>query len=121
MLDDPLQLEELEAKLKEALVQNDIKTLQKIIHPNFIYTDEFGTSFTCLVELQAISSHVVVLESVTVNKREINYFENVAVVNYNELRIGTLNGAPFETNYFVSRVWKKNAKWRLLSVTLVKL
>lgn len=121
MLDDKKQLDLLEKKLQKAVIANDLKTLQEMIHTNFTYTDEFGTMYKCLADLQTHSNHVVVLESISITNREVNYFENVAVINYNELRIGTLHGEPYEANYFVSRVWKKNSKWRLLGVTLVKL
>ena len=121
MLDDQQELELLEKKLKEAIVQNDLKTLQKIMHPDFIYTDEFGTKYKCLADLQANSSRVVSLESITVTKREVDYFDNVAVINCHEFRTGTLHGEPFLATYFVSRVWKKKKNWCLLSVTLVKL
>lgn len=121
MLDDKQQLEQFEKKLQKAVVENDLETLQQLIHANFTYTDEFGTMYNCLADLQEHSSHVLVLKSISVTNREINYFENVAVINYNEHRIGLLNGESYEANYFVSRVWKKNSKWRLLGVTLVKL
>ena len=121
MLDDKQQLDALEKKLQKAVVANDLKTLQKLIHSNFTYTDEFGTMYKCLADLQAHSNHVIVLESISITNRKVNYFENVAVINYNELRVGTLHGEPYEANYFVSRVWKKNSKWHLLGVTLVKL
>ena len=121
MLVDQKELELLEKKLKEAIVQNDLKTLQKITHPDFIYTDEFGTKYKCLAELQAKSSHVIFLESISVTKREVSYFDNVAIINCHEIRTGTLHGEPFHATYFVSRVWKKNKNWCLLSVTLVKL
>jgi hypothetical protein len=121
MLDDQKRLDQLEKQLQNAVIQNDLATLQKIIHPNFTYTDEFGTMYKCLADLQAHSSHVIIVKSISVRNREVNYFENVAVINYNELRKGTLSGEPYEANYFVSRVWKKNSKWRLLSVMLVKL
>lgn len=121
MLDDKQQLEQLEKKLQKAVVENDLDTLQKMVHPNFSYTDEFGSIYKCLVDLQANSSHVVNLKSISITNRDVIYFENVAVINYNEFRIGTLKGQPYQASYFVSRVWKKNSKWRLLSVTLVKL
>lgn len=121
MNDAEKQLDQLEKKLQEAVVKNDLKTIQKHLHPNFTYTDEFGTMYKCLADLQEHSSHILVLKSISITNREVNYFENVAVINYNEHRIGLLNGASYEANYFVSRIWKKNSKWRLLGVTLVKL
>lgn len=121
MLDDKKQLDLLEKKLQKAVIANDLKTLQEMIHANFTYTDEFGTMYKCLADLQAHSNYVMVLESISITNRKVSYFENVAVINYNEFRVGTLNGEPYEANYFVSRVWKKNSKWRLLGVTLVKL
>lgn len=121
MLDDQQELELLEKKLKEAIVQNDLKTLQKITHPDFIYTDEFGTKYKFLADLQLHGPHAVVLESISVIKREVNFFDNVAVINCHELRTGTLHGEPFQATYFVSRVWKMNKRWCLLSVILVRL
>ena len=121
MLDDIQLLEGLEIILQDALVANDLEKLQKITHSNFTYTDEFGTLYKCLADLQSKSPYVMTLSSIEIIDREIKHFENVAVVNSTELRIGTFDGKPFKANYFVSRVWKKNSKWSLLGVTLVRL
>lgn len=121
MLDDKRKLTQLENKLHEALVKNNLMSLEKYVHKNFVYTDEFGSTFTSFSEVQQKRDGILHLESIKVLEQHISYFENVAVVNQHEIRSGRLEGAPFETNYFVSRVWKKNSKWHLLSVTLVKL
>lgn len=121
MPDDKQLLDQLEKNLQEAVVKNDLKNLQKIIHQDFTYTDELGTMYDCLADFQARNDVVPKLESLEVLNRDVKFFENVAVVTCNEYRKGTLDGKPFEANYFVSRVWKKNSKWRLLSVTLAKL
>lgn len=121
MLDDKKLLDQLEKILQEAVVKNDLKKLQKIIHQDFNYTDEFGTTYDCLADLQARNAVVPKLESLEVLSRDVKFFDNVAVVNCHELRKGTLDGKPFEANYFVSRIWKKKSRWCLLSVTLSRL
>ena len=114
-------LDHLEKNLQEAVVKNDLTRLQKLIHQDFTYTDEFGTTYDCLADLQARNSVVPKLESLEVLSRDVKFFDNVAVVNCHELRKGKFDGKPFEANYFVSRIWKKQSRWCLLSVTLSRL
>ena len=121
MLDDKQKLGQLEKKLHKALVENDLASLEKHIHENFVYSDEFGSTFTSFSSVQQKRDGILRLDAIVVLEQNLSYFENVAVVNQQEIRSGTLHGEPFETKYFASRIWKKNAKWHLLSVTLVKL
>lgn len=121
MLDDKQQLDQLERTLHEALLKNDLKKLQKLIHLDFTYTDESGTTYQCLADLQAKNPSVPKLESIHVLEREVNYFQNVAVVTSIELRTNTLNEQTFKAKCVVSRIWKKQSSWCLLSVTVSRI
>lgn len=120
MRDEKQLLDQLEILLQEAVVKNDFRKIEKIIHQDFTYTDELGTTYNCLSDLQS-KREVPKLESLEILNRDVTFFDNVAVVNTHELRKGTLAGKPFEANYFASRIWKKKSGWCLLSVTLSRL
>ncbi|RRJ88987.1 nuclear transport factor 2 family protein [Flavobacterium macacae] len=109
-----------EIELLKALTNNDKELLEKVIHEDIVYTNENGETFIGRNKLQINDMKVMNITFLEILEREINIFNNVAIVNTLEKRDGTFLGIAFKANYRVTRTWKFYGKrWLLIAASTV--
>lgn len=109
-----------EMELLKALTNNDKELLQKVIHEDIVYTNENGETFIGRKKLQINDAKVLKINSLKIVEREINIFNNVAIVNTLERREGKYLDITFIGNYRLTRTWKFYGKrWLLIATSTV--
>lgn len=109
-----------EIELLNALTTNDKQLLQKVIHEDIVYTNENGETFIGRNKLQINDASQLRIFSLNIVEREINIFNNVAIVNTLERREGSYMGISFKGNYRLTRTWKFYGKrWLLIATSTV--
>ena len=109
-----------EMELLKALTNNDIGLLSQVIHKDLVYTNENGQTFMGINNLQINDPNVLRICSLEIIEREINIFNNVAIVNTLEKRQGMFMGIEFNANYRLTRTWKFYGKrWLLIATSSI--
>jgi outer membrane receptor protein involved in Fe transport len=109
-----------EMELLKALTSNDKELLSRVIHQDLVYTNENGQTFIGAQNLQINDPKVLRIYSLEIIDREINIFNNVAIVNTLEKREGRFMGIEFKANYRLTRTWKFYGKrWLLIATSTV--
>jgi hypothetical protein len=109
-----------ESELLCALTSNDKKSLCQLIHKDIVYTNENGETFIGINNLQINDPKILKIDSLDIIEREINVFNNVAIVNTLEKRRGSYLGMQFQASYRLTRTWKFcNRRWLLIATSTV--
>ena len=109
-----------ELELLNALTTNNRESLRQIIHKDIVYTNENGETFTGINNLQINDPKILKIDSLDIIEREINVFNNVAIVNTLEKRRGRYLGLQFQANYRLTRTWKFcGRRWLLIATSTV--
>lgn len=109
-----------ELELLNALTTNNRESLRQIIHKDIVYTNENGETFTGINNLQINDPKILKIDSLDIIEREINVFNNVAIVNTLEKRKGRYLGLQFQANYRLTRTWKFcGRRWLLIATSTV--
>lgn len=109
-----------EMELLKALINNDKGLLSQVIHKDLVYTNENGQTFMGINNLQINDPNVLRICSLEVIDREINIFNNVAIVNTLEKRQGRFMEVEFNASYRLTRTWKFYGKrWLLIAASTV--
>jgi len=113
-------IEAVESRLLEAMTACDKVELHKLIHPDFVLTNETGELFTGIEKLEINEPKTLRIKTVEILERKISFFNNVAIVNTFEKRTGDFRGMYFEREYRITRIWKFYGKsWNIIAATVV--
>lgn len=108
-------LEETEQRLFKAMIDCDIPMLQKILDSDFVFADETGKIFRGFKNQQILNPEILCINTIDIIERDIDFFNNVAIVNSFERRTGDYFNIIFDNEYRHTRVWKFNGrKWMLI-------
>lgn len=115
-------LETAESRLLKAMIDCDKNELMKLIHHDFVLTNENGEVFSGIEKLPIDQFKMLRVRSSQIRDRTMTFFNNVAVVNSLEKRTGDYRGMPFERDYRITRVWKFNGRnWCIVAASVVLL
>lgn len=113
-------IEAVESRLLKAMTSCDKGELYKLIHPDFVFTNENGEVFNGIEKLQISEPKMLRIKTAEVQQRDISFFNNVAIVNSFEKRSGDFRGMSFERDYRVTRIWKFNGRgWCIIAASVV--
>jgi hypothetical protein len=120
---DSVKLKTAMQQLDQALIQQDEKLLQKVMHPDISFGHSTGWVQSWRDVLHDFRTGKLIYEKLehsavwiaTLNK-------NLASVRMNTHATGKLNGNPFDLNMHVLQVWMKTKKgWQLWARQSAKL
>lgn len=113
-------IETVETRLLKAMTNCDKGELYKLIHPDFVFTNESGEVFTGIEKLQISEPKTMRIRATEIRQRDISFFNNIAIVNSFEKRSGDFRGATFERDYRITRIWKFNGRgWSIIGASVV--
>ncbi|MFT3794231.1 nuclear transport factor 2 family protein [Flavobacterium sp.] len=111
-------IETVESRLLKAMTNCDKGELYKLIHPDFVFTDENGAIFSGIERLQISEPKTQRIKTTEIQQRNITFFNNVAIVNSFEKRTGDVKGKSFERQYRITRIWKFNGRgWCIIGAS----
>ncbi|GAB4228105.1 MAG: nuclear transport factor 2 family protein [Stanieria sp.] len=94
-----------EARLREAMLQSDVKALDELLAPELIFTTHLGELVTKQDDLKGHSSGALAIKSLTPLEQTIRLVGNVAIVLARVYLVGTYAGMPSEADLRFTRVW----------------
>lgn len=73
-------IEELENQLLDAMLNANVETLNRLIHPNLLFNSAMGQTITKEMDLESYRSGLMIVNSITASDQQINIIEDTAVV-----------------------------------------
>lgn len=104
---------DLEKQRREAQLQGDWKTIQRINAPDFTEIAGAGTIRTAAQNAEEMRSGVVKFDSVEYSDQLVLPYDNVAIVTGIARRSGSYNGKPFRRQARYSRIYiRRDGGWK---------
>lgn len=73
-------IEELENQLLDAMLNANVETLNRLIHPDLLFNSAMGQTITKEMHLESYRSGLMIVNSITASDQQINIIEDTAVV-----------------------------------------
>lgn len=105
-----------EARLRQAMLQSDLKVLDELLAPELIFTTHLGELVTKEDDLKGHQSGKLKIESLTLLEETIRIVGNVAVVLARVQIVGIYAGVPSEADLRFTRVWTftSSGSWQVV-------
>ncbi|KOS63145.1 nuclear transport factor 2 family protein [Lysinibacillus agricola] len=107
---------EYEERLRQAMLNGDVKALEELIDDNLIFVNHFGQILTKEADIEAYRSGILSFTTINFLDQKIILLENSAVTVTRATLKGTFGTEPIEDEMCYSRVWKQNGE-RLIIVS----
>jgi ketosteroid isomerase-like protein len=106
-----------EARLREAMLQSDVKALDELLAPDLIFTSHLGQLFTKQEDLEGHRSGTLKVESLTPSEETIRIVGDVAIVSVRVHILGIFAGVPLESDFRFTRVWipTSSGTWQVIA------
>ncbi len=107
---------ECEKKLLNALENNNISTLEELLHDDLIFNIPTGQTITKQMDIENLKSGVLVIESITPRDQIINIIEDTATVAVTLALKANYSGNKIDNDFRYLRVWKLcNESWKVIA------
>lgn len=73
-------IEELENQLLDAMLNANVETLNRLIHPDLLFNSAMRQTITKEMDLESYLSGLMIVNSITASHQQINIIEDTAVV-----------------------------------------
>jgi ketosteroid isomerase-like protein len=109
-------IENLEEKLRHAMLTSDVSTLDELIADDLVYTMHTGLVVNKQYDLEAHRSGVFKFTKLDISDSQIHPYGDCIVVTLKLEAAGTLNGQPFSQSYRLTRVWvQRQNRWQIVA------
>lgn len=113
---------ECEEKFAEALRTLDIETLSDMIHDKLIYNHASGKVLTKQMDIDDFKSSNPKVERLECIEREVEMFDNTAIVSTATYLKGVFGGHQVEGKTRFLRTWKKiESGWKVIAAASINL
>jgi len=111
------KIEECEEQLKQAMLESDILTLDKLLAPDLVFTNHLGQLMTKRDDLDAHKSGMLKINKITLSEQMIKIFSGSAVVTVQAHILGVFDNKVSDSNFRFTRVWSKesNDVWQIVA------
>jgi hypothetical protein len=96
---------EVEERLRQAMLHNDVGELDKLIAPDLLFTGHLGQLATKEEDLAAHRARLLRLKEIEPVERHIQIHPGVAVVSVLIHLVGSYDGQPIDQHMRYTRVW----------------
>lgn len=96
-----------EAKLLQAMKENNIAVLEQLIHDDLLFNGPMGEPVTKEMDLAAYRSGNMVVEKSTISDQQINIFTDTAIVTVTVTLEGQFMKQPIQGKFRYIRTWKQ--------------
>lgn len=116
------QINRCEEKFLQGLRTSDIATLEELLHDDLIYNAATGDVMTKEMDIEGFKSANPTIERVDCIERQIQVFENTAIVSTVVYLKGVFGGNQVEAKSRFLRTWKKfDDGWKIIGVACFNL
>ena len=110
------ELEKLEVELREAMLRNDITTLDRLLADEVIFTDPQGSVIDKVEDLSVHQSGNLVVTSYETDELIVRVFGSTAITNLKVRLTGLFKGESFSGVYRYTRTYlKQNERWQIIA------
>ena len=99
------QIIEVEERLRQAMLHNDVRVLDELIAPELLFTTHFGQLASKADDLAAHQARLLRLKILEPSERHILIQPGFAVVSVLMHLVGTYEGTPIDQRIRYTRVW----------------
>lgn len=114
-----------EEALRQAMLASDIAALERLLHPDLLFTNHMGWTFTREDDLNAHRSGLLKIHGLDLSEWHIAVREACAVVSVQARITGSYNGVPANGTFRFMRTWAPDASdeagevWRVIAASSV--
>lgn len=109
-------IEELESQLLDAMLNANVETLDKLIHPDLLFNSAMGQTVTKEIDLQSYSSGLMKVNNISASNQQINIIGDTAVVAVTIDMNGAYGVQPISGKVRFLRVWKQfDNGWQVIA------
>lgn len=98
------QIIEVEERLRQAMLDSDIRVLDELIAPDLLFTNHFGQVVSKEEDLAGFQSGVLRLKELVASDQKIKLQEGFAVVSVLMHLLGSYQNSPIDMNIRYTRV-----------------
>jgi ketosteroid isomerase-like protein len=110
------EINQLEENLRQAMLTNDLSTLDELIADTLVFTMIDGAVLGKAEDLEAHRSEVLKMASMEPSDQRIQTYDDVAVVTVRMRMRGTYAGSDFEGVNRYTRVWlRTQGRWQIIA------
>lgn len=107
---------EVEEKLKEAMLNSDIASLDELLSSNLLFTNHIGVLVSKEEDLNAHATKLFEFSSLELSDYQIRALGSSAVVSVKAEIQGTYNQQPANGTFRFTRVWSNiSGKWQVIA------
>ncbi|CAH0533238.1 hypothetical protein VST7929_01102 [Vibrio stylophorae] len=99
-------IQEHENRLKEAMLQSDVDTLDTLLCEQLIFTNHLGQLMTKADDIQGHRSGFGRIQSINMSEQHIRIMENTAIVSVLAEIDGTFGGVTSQATLRFTRIWQ---------------
>ncbi len=105
-----------EERLRIAMLESNVASLDTLIAPSLIYTTHFGTMLTKEQDLEVHRSGALKFHEIELADRKVLILDNVAYVSVRARLAGVFFDNSFQEDVRFSRIWQWSEKnsWRVI-------
>ena len=115
-MDDMAQIEQAETRLRAAMLAGDVKTLDTLLSPDMVFTDQAGARQTKADDIAAHRSGLLRIERLNPEGRAvIRVLGDTAIVCLTLELAGTYDDQLFGGTFAYTRIWHRSPsnKWQI--------
>ncbi len=111
------QIIESEQRLRVAMLQSDVNTLDELLAPELKFTNHLGQVLTKKDDLNAHRSGTLKIEVLTPSEQRIQLTGDVAIVTVRMHILGSYAGNTSESDFRFTRIWARASKeaWHVVA------
>jgi ketosteroid isomerase-like protein len=116
------QIRQMEDKLRTAMLQSDISTLEALLAPDLVFTNHLGHVLSRDDDLQAHRSGLLKIDDLRASDQKILVKGNIAIVSVRTVISGIYDGHAADGEFRFTRIWMRQTDveaWHVISANSV--
>ena len=111
-----VQIVECENKLLTAILNNDIETLEALLHDDLIFTIPNGDVINKSIDIESHRSGLLTVHNISLLDQRINSFDDISVVTIVLQLQGKYAEQKIDGKFRYLRIWKRfNKSWKVIA------
>jgi ketosteroid isomerase-like protein len=107
-------IEDLEEKLRQAMLASDVEALDELIADDLIFTMHAGLVINKQDDLEAHRTGIQKFAKIELDDRQVRHYGDCIVVTVKALLAGEFNGQDYSDTYRFTRLWvKRQNRWQI--------
>jgi Domain of unknown function (DUF4440) len=111
------QIIQVEERLRQAMLDSDVQTLDRLIAPELIFTSHLGQLWTKQQDLEAHRSGMIKIEEIAPSEQRIQMVGDIAIVSVRVRIVGIFEGNRSEGDFRFTRFWAQSStrNWQIVA------